>query len=309
MLLNLENYRNEIFDETNKLIFIRKILLIISFIVLLVSLKSKGDLLYVTTLTILIMHIITWLLKLFISKQLTSAHDFHKLSILCKAYETKPNDILLSSLYRKVSLRLHNKVKDLHVKDKETNNDSQSSDSNLINEDENLSDSYIIDAKTSNNSQFSDSNSVKGDENLKKAIHENCFWNSYLYKRSYIENMCLFIPIFCLGFCGFLYLIPLIKTDPTYILPRFAFSFLTFTIVYEFLETTIAFNKASVVMKELDNELSCEDNISNSHLLELFSRYCYYLAITPTIRYNLYKKNQKWLNQEWDVRDIYNKNK
>jgi hypothetical protein len=88
-------------------------------------------------------------------------------------------------------------------------------------------------------------------------------------------------------------------------LPRLAFAFLSFTIIYEFLETTIAFYNASTVMHKIDTELSCKNNFSTPHLLKIFSQYCYYKAVTPTIREAIYLKNRQWLNKEWGDRNLY----
>lgn len=142
----------------------------------------------------------------------------------------------------------------------------------------------------------------KGRETLIAMIHENSYWNHHLYKYTFIRNVVYFFIVFILVVLVSLFIVPFIKTDLDFSLPRLGFTFLSFTILYEFLEATLNYRNASRKMLEIDNELSRTTSLSDEILLTIFNRYNQAKSAASTIPNVIYSKNKDRLNDGWNKR-------
>ena len=149
-------------------------------------------------------------------------------------------------------------------------------------------------------------------ENARKILlsmnHENSYWNHHLYKAVFI----IFAGGLSVTVAGLvvtsLFTLPLIKIDPEYTVPRLAFTFLSFSLIYEVLEKAIKSYSSSKIMLEIDNELTRSmQDISEEHLLKVFNQYCVIKEASPNIPYYLYKSNRDKLNSGWSSRVQLNK--
>ncbi|MBI4649753.1 hypothetical protein HY745_00305 [Candidatus Desantisbacteria bacterium] len=102
----------------------------------------------------------------------------------------------------------------------------------------------------------------------------------------------------------------LIKIDPEYTVPRLAFTFLSFSLIYEVIEKAIKSYTSSKIMLETDNELTRvgKDNIKEEHLLKIFNQYCDIKETAPNVPSFVYKSNKDRLNSGWNCRDAKSPN-
>ena len=267
----LDYYYRYLFEESGRMEMWRKGLSLLTLFCLSCSVYASGYLLYATTLSALFFHIFTWFLKTKIEENWHAAHEFQKISLLYSAYATIPSDFELSHLKAKVSLWVYDQVK----KSIETNDEGAE---------------YTVEKKN------------EGRKTLIAMIHENSYWNHHLYKYIFIKNIVCFSIIFILVVLVSLFIFPFIKTDPNFSLPRLGFTFLSFTILYEFLEATLNYRNASRKMLNIDNELSRTSSLSDEILLTIFNQYNQAKLATSNIPNTIYLKNKDKLNDGWNKR-------
>ena len=270
----LDYYYSALFSQSNRFYYIRYGLLTITIACLLYSVFAHGYYLYVVTISALLLQIISWSLKVKIESIRYVANEFQKIDILCRSYGKVPSDFQLSHLKAMVSKKIFSEV-DEKKKKKNDNVDTEYHSENIKNPREKL---------------FS-------------IIHENCYWNHYLYRHVF-SFFTIGISIVLLGFIlTSFFAFPLIKLDPEYTIPRLAFTLLSLFLVYEILEKAQGSYHASRIMLELDNELTrSRKNISEEKLLKIFSQYCDTKESAPDIPNFLYKSNKDKLNDGWKSR-------
>lgn len=130
-------------------------------------------------------------------------------------------------------------------------------------------------------------------------MHENSYWNHYLYKYTFERNLSRVIVALALIIIPTLFFIPLVNSSQNFDLARLIFSFLSFAILYEFLESTIRLKNASKAMLEIDNEISRNETLNEENLLNIFSQYVHLTRTVPSIPNKLYEKYRNMLNKGW----------
>ncbi|MCI5223442.1 MAG: hypothetical protein D3924_12400 [Candidatus Electrothrix sp. AR4] len=267
-----DTYYSALFSQSNRIYFVRYTLLTITIACLLYSVFARGYYLYTATVSALLFQIISWYLKVKIENIRYIANEFHKFDILYRAYGRIPSEFHLSHLKAMVSGKIFSDV------EKKKKNDDVGGESYSEN----------IDSPR---------------EKLFSMIHENCYWNHYLYKYVFLFFVAG-ITLILSGFVvAFFFAFPLIKIDPEYTIPRLAFTFLSLFLVYEILEKAKNSYVSSKIMLEIDNELTrSREDISEVNLLKIFNQYCNIKESAPDIPGFLYKRNKEKLNDGWKSR-------
>ena len=124
-------------------------------------------------------------------------------------------------------------------------------------------------------------------------MHENSYWNHYIYKYTFERNLSRVIVALALIIIPTLFFIPLVNSSQNFDLARLIFSFLSFAILYEFLESTIRLKNASKAMLEIDNEISRNETLNEENLLNIFSQYVHLTRTVPSIPNKLYEKRSE----------------
>ena len=138
---------------------------------------------------------------------------------------------------------------------------------------------------------------------LMSMIHENSYWNHHLYGSTFLILASTISIAIIILIVTTLFALPLINIDPEYTVPRLAFTFLSFSLIYEFLEKALTSYSSSKIMLEIDNELSREkQDITEEHLLKIFNQYCDIKEAAPNIPNFVYNSNKGKLNRGWDSR-------
>ena len=266
---DLSQYYYWLFGLSKKYDKVRKILLGITIILLSSSIYLKGYVLYSFSCIALILQIISWIYKTKIDEINSLAHDLQNIHIISMAYGKVPSRFELSHLKSKIGLWVVAKV-----------------------------DESVDDVKE-DGSKFLSDDFEPGNNRLVKMIHENCYWNHYLYKYTYKRNFNLIIIAIIFILIPSALFFPLLKITQNYDFARLIFSFLSFAILYEFLEATLLMKKASESMLEIDNEISRNNMINEENLLNTFSQYVYLKRIVPSPPEKIYDKYKDILNKGW----------
>lgn len=268
----LDHYFSALFNQSNRIDFIRYALLTVTIICLSYSIYARGYSLYAAAIAALIFQIISWYLKSKVENIRYLANEFQKISMLYGAYGKIPSEFQLSHLKASVSEKVSSEVE----KKKE-------------------------DADGGAEYNLESTNSAR--EILLSMIHENSYWNHHLYKAVFTVLLSGLSFIILGLIVTSLFALPLITIGPEYTVPRLAFTFLSFSLIYEVIEKALKSYSSSKIMLEIDNELTrSRKNISEEHLLKVFNQYCDIKESTPNIPYFLYKSNRAKLNAGWSSR-------
>ncbi len=268
----LDYYFDALFKQTNRINYIRYTLLTATISCLSYSIFAHGYHLYAAAIAALLFQILSWYLKKRAENTRYLANEFQKISMLYRAYGRIPSEFQLSHLKALVSPTISSKV------EKKKENDDPGAEYNL------------------------------GDiENprdiLMSMIHENSYWNHHLYKSVFIALFGGISAVILVIVATSLFALPLIKIDPEYTVPRLAFTFLSFSLIYEVLEKAVHSYSASKIMLEIDNELTrSKKDITEEHLLKLFNQYCDIKESAPDVPFFIYKSNKNRLNSGWKSR-------
>jgi hypothetical protein len=200
--------------------------------------------------------------------------------MLHRAYGKIPSEFQLSHIKARVSKKISSKVEEKKVKD-------------------------------DTGSEYNLKNSSNPRKTLMSMIHENSYWNHHLYKFVFIILAGGISTILFGLVVTSLFVLPLITIDPEYTVPRLAFTFLSFSLIYEVLEKAASSYSSSKIMLEIDNELTRSKNdITEEHLLKVFNQYCDIKESAPDVPYFVYKSNRQRLNSGWNSRvQIHNESK
>lgn len=200
-----DSYYSALFSQSNRIYSVRYTLLTVTIACLLYSVVARGYYLYIATVSALLFQIISWYLKVRIENIRYLANEFQKFDILYCAYGKIPSEFHLSHLKAMVSGKIFSDV------EKKMKNDD-------------VGGKY-----------YSDNIDIPR-EKLFSMIHENCYWNHYLYKYVFFlfaTGIALISSCFVVSsFFAF----PLIKIDPEYTVPRLAFTFCRFSSCMSFLK-------------------------------------------------------------------------
>jgi len=267
----LDYYYSSLYQQSTSIEFFRYFLLLSTILCLSYSIFAHGYYLYAAAITAVIFQISSWFLKTKVENIRSIANEFQKISILTKAYGKVPSEFQLSHLKAQVNARVSKKVE---IKIKENKKGSE----------------YNLKKKDTST------------DILTSMIHENSYWNHHLYKIIFIFIITFISSIFVILLVTALFAIPLIKSDPDYSIPRLAFTFLSFSLVYEVLENAIKSYKSSRAMLEIDNELSREAKTTDEKLLKLFNQYCEFKEKAPNVPSFIYNANRQRLNSGWNSR-------
>lgn len=268
----LDYYFDALFKHTNRIDYIRYALLTATIACLSYSIFAHGYHLYAAAISALSFQILSWYLKKKSENIRYLANEFQKISMLHKAYGRIPSEFQLSHLKALVSTTISSEV------EKKKENDDHGAEYNL-----------------------GDAQNPR--EILTSMIHENSYWNHHLYNSVFII---LFggISAIILGLVvTSLFALPLIKIDPEYTVPRLAFTFLSFSLIYEVLEKAANSYSSAKIMLEIDNELTrSKKDITEEHLLKVFNQYCDIKESAPDVPSFVYKSNRNRLNSGWKSR-------
>lgn len=268
----LDYYFSALFKQSNRIEYLRYGLLTATITCLSYSIYAHGYLLYAAAIAALILQMISWYLKSRVGNIRYLANEFQKISMLHRAYGRIPSEFQLSHLKALVSEKIAKKV------EKRKEDDEQGAEYSLGNAD-------------------------SAREILLSMIHENSYWNHHLYKAVFVV-LAGGLSVIIIGLIvTSLFALPLIKIDPEYTVPRLAFTFLSFSLMYEVIENALKSHSSSKIMLEIDNELTrSRQDISEEHLLKVFNQYCDIKESTPNVPYFLYKSNRARLNAGWNSR-------
>jgi len=268
----LDYYFSALFEQSNRIDYIRYTLLVATISCLSYSIYAHGYHLYAAAIAALSFQIVSWYLKTKVENIRYLANEFQKISMLYRAYGRIPSEFQLSHLKAVVSGKISSNV------EKKKENEDMGAEYNL---------------ECAENPR----------DILMSMIHENSYWNHHLYKSVFIILVGgISVIIFLLIFTS-LFALPLIKIDPEYTVPRLAFTFLSFSLIYEILEKAAKSYSSSKIMLEIDNELTrSRRDITEEHLLKVFNQYCDIKESAPDVPYFLYKSNRSRLNSGWNSR-------
>lgn len=268
----LDYYFSALFEQSNHIEYVRYGLLAATITCLSYSIYAHGYLLYAAAISALTFQVTSWYLKTRVENIRYLANEFQKVSMLYRAYGRIPSEFQLSHLKALVSEKVSSEVQ------KKKGNEERGAEYNL----------------ESDKSER---------EILLSMIHENSYWNHHLYKSIFIILVGGLSVIATALVMTSLFALPLMKVDPEYTVPRLAFTFLSFSLIYEVLEKAIKSYSSSKIMLEIDNELTrSRQDISEEHLLKVFNQYCDIKESTPNVPYFLYKSNRGRLNAGWNSR-------
>jgi len=268
----LDYYFDALFKQTNHIDYIRYTLLTATIACLSYSIFAHGYHLYAAAIAALSFQILSWYLKKKAENIRYLANEFQKISMLHRAYGRIPSEFQLSHLKALVSAKISSEV------EKKKENDARGAEYNL-------------------------GNAQNPREILTSMIQENSYWNHHLYKSVFIILFGVISAIILGLVVTSLFALPLIKIDPEYSVPRLAFTFLSFSLIYEVLEKVANSYNSSKIMLEIDNELTrSKKNITEEHLLKVFNQYCDVKESAPDVPSFVYKSNRNRLNCGWESR-------
>lgn len=268
----LDYYFSALFEQCNRIEYVRYLLLAVTISCLSYSLYAHGYHLYAAAVAAVLFQIASWYLKTKVENVRYLANEFQKISMLYRAYGRVPSEFQLSHLKALVSEKISSDV------ERKKENDDVGAEYNL---------------KSNDNPR----------ETLMSMIHENSYWNHHLYKSIFIILIGGISTIAIGIIVASLFTLPLIKIDPEYTVPRLAFTFLSFSLVYEVLEKAIRSFSSSKIMLEIDNELTrSRQYITEEHLLKVFNQYCDIKEAAPDVPNFVYKSNRGRLNSGWSSR-------
>lgn len=272
IMKELEYYYSALFKKAESYEKWRRIFLCIVLVFLSASLYASGKLLYSMAACAVVIQTFSLFLDLESKKNRSLANDFQKYSMLLGVFGEDADEHEISNL----KIRAGNSIDELIRKKLDENADEQSA-------------TYTT-AETDPKKR------------LIAMIQENSFWNHNLYRFSYKSYMTKIFFAIGLVVIAVLALIPSLKLDQDFTVLRLLFTVMSFSIIYEFIESTHKYKTASNDMADIDHKISRLDSIESQELLNIFSKYQLVKANTPPISGSVYDKNEKMLNQSWLTR-------
>ncbi len=268
----LDYYFSAIFKQCNRMEYTRYTLLVFTISCLSFSIYAHGYHLYTAAIVALLFQIASWYLKTKIENVRYIANEFQKISMLCRAYGNVPSEFQLSHLKALVNKQVSSYV------EQKKENDAEGAEYNL---------------KSNDNPR----------KILMSMIQENSYFNHHLYKNIFVI-LTGWISVIAIGLIVVsLFAFPVINIDPEYSVPRLAFTFLSFSLVYEVLEKTIKSYNSSKIMLEIDNELTRTwQDISEEHLMKIFTQYFETKEAAPDVPFFVYNSNRGRLTKGWSSR-------
>lgn len=268
----LDYYFSALFEHSNRIENVRYFLLTATLCATSFSIYVHGYYLYSAVIAAFFFQILSWFLRTRAENIRYLANEFQKISMLYLAYGTVPSEFQLSHLKVLVSENISSKVSE------KIENDEKGAEYNL-------------------------ESSVTARDILMSMIHENSYWNHHLYRTIFIILAAGISTIVIALLIVSLFALPLIKIDPEYTIPRLAFTFLSFSLIYEVLEKATKSYSSSKIMLEIDNELSISrKNIAEENLVKVFNQYCTAKEAAPNVPNFIYKSNSERLNNGWNSR-------
>lgn len=272
LMKELDHYYFALFESAEKYEKWRRIVLLVVLILLSVSLYVTGKLLYALAACAVIIQTCSLFLDLESKKCRGLANDFHKYSMLVQVFNGVVDTHELARLKVKAGNRINrlfrNKVDDFVAVD---------------------SGSYTTNEKDPA-------------KRLIAMIQENSYWNNNLYKFSYKSYMTKIAFVTGLVAIAALTLIPSLALDQDFTVLRLLFTVMSFSVIYEFIETTLRYKSSSEEMGVIDHKISRLDSFDSQELLDIFSKYHLIKSNTPPISKAIYEKNKEMLNHSWNTR-------
>lgn len=291
---NIYEYISALFAELGFYSFFRSVFLIIALVGLMYSVYSPIENLDFLTLLSLCFQVAAWLLKVKIKRINNIVNELQKVSMLNKSYNEVPNSFDLSHVIAKISpfskicLSFKRKKAEFYKK----------TIGRLL---------ARWFRKKSYEEYLLEDDSSPG-KILLSMIHENSYWNHNLYKSiSKIGGVFILIVII-ISIFSLLYLIPQVKNGMDYSVIRVVFVFLSFTIIYDFIEKIIQYYESSKIMLEIDNEIQRKPS-NEVNIIDIFDKYIKTKEKTSSIPSIIYSLNNTRLNEGWEMRVKLNKSK
>jgi len=272
-MTNLSHYYDQLFFQSKLYNGRRLILLFCTLTFLSISIYVNGFILYLLSIFALISQIISWLIKVKTNELNSLAHEMHSMHLISIAYGNIPSEFIISHLISKVDSNVFSKI-DKKLKDEKVDGAKFTSDKNEL-----------------------------GNNKLIKMIQENSYWNYNLYKYTYKRNCKIIIIALLIIITAFIIYLPFISFSQNFDFARLILSFLSFVILYEFLESTLIMKKGAESMLEIDNEISRNKVLDENKLLSIFSQYINIKNNVPSPPEKIYLKYRDILNNGWQERE------
>ena len=234
--------------------------------------------LYVSLLFTFLFTLLSWWIKFRIDRQYSLGQDLQNIHILEIAYNKTPSQFEISHLKTRSGLQVLREVEKIKQKSGDDPDPG---------------------------AEYSSKDLTAGNKKLTMMIHENSYWNHYLYKYTFEKNLQIMVVLILSILISAFVLLPLVKGILFYDIIKLIFTFLSFTILYEFLESTVKLKDASSSMLEIDNELSRNTTtLSEENLLNIFAHYVHIKKNIPTPSEKIYTQHRDLLNKGWNERNI-----
>lgn len=272
--MNLYYYWDSLYnkarEEARKRISILRMELL--FLLFLLFTKDTSLWVYLLYFTVVIAHIYTEYLKHKVDRLNMLGFKIQKIDMIQKAYKKIPSQFELADLLSE-SLR-------------------------FLDENRNYKEMDSSDSKR--NSEFNIKNKSTSEKILLSELQESSFWNYHLFKSMYIKKIKNFWFEIFIIFIGIIVGFVITSINPIKII----FVILSFGILYEMFSDIRAYERASIEMNEIDNEISriYKDEDNQTNLLSLIVKYHYVKAMCTHIDKKVYLKYRDGLNQTWDMR-------
>ncbi len=275
-------YMDLLFKESKFYTLTRYLCLLVSLVSLIYSTFAHDEHLYYLFLSAFVFQFLAWLLIIKIRKINFLAHKFKKILMLKKSYGVFPNNPELAHLIIRVSKfsALINKASEIYKK---------------------LKAFFSKDNKIGNSSYL-----LKDETTSRKAllsmIQEDSFWNHHLYRSTFIIYSSFILLGLIITIFGLLFFIPNSGVDSSILL--IAFIFLSFTIVYEFLDKVVMYYESSVTMLEIDNEIEINFENKEINMIDTFYKFSKTIEKTPPIPSVFYNFQSDKINKAWKARVV-----
>lgn len=298
--MNLDGYKQVLYNEAKSQERFGKYTLYLSITFLLISFYLQGFYIYYPSVFALMLQVCAWYFS-WKSKELRRlAHEIQIALMLQKVYGEIVDKFSLSSLIVSFPSEMHRKVE--KIGDLSSNNVSIIW--LLIKKMEIYCFAGILFLYKSLESidSYNTGNTDEPTAKLLKMVQGNTFWNHHLYKEEFRHRFKILFTIILIFISGILLSLPLIKLDENYTIVRLFITIASLPIFYELIESIIILRRSSLSMRDIDNDISRITDLNQHQLINVFSKYSNIILETPDISDRVFKKNKQQLKKSWNYR-------
>jgi len=262
--MELVAYYDSLYKRAKGFDQVRLILLYISLLALILSLRGHGLFVYLSSVFVLLCQSLAWYYQWRAKRYRELAHDFHVVAMLHDAYGKIDSQFNVANLIAKLPRRV-----------------------------------FIEAHKRKKTEAYNTGRTANADKKLLRMIQENSYWNNHLYRVAYLFRLRLIIGAIIVFVIAVFVSSSIINFARNLILLQAFLLILSFSVFYELFESTLIYNKSSEEMAIIDNEISRLYESTSQHSVKLFSKYSEILLTTPDISDRYYDKNKDRLNEGW----------